>query len=107
MLKHGGVLISGFGNPLEYIFDLKEMIEGKLVARHTIPYSDLTSITKAELQDLILDDGEPICFGHTLEDQIGGQIDAGFVIAGFYEDTCGMEIDRYIKCSITTKAIKL
>ncbi len=30
--------------------------------------------------------GEPLEFGHTLEDQIGGQTDAGLLIAGFYED---------------------
>jgi hypothetical protein len=24
--------------------------------------------------------------GHTLEDQIGGQLDAGFVLTGFFED---------------------
>ena len=34
----------------------------------------------------LLDSGEPVSFGHTLEDQIGGQIDAGLVITGFYED---------------------
>jgi hypothetical protein len=33
-----------------------------------------------------LDPGEPLCFGHSLEDQLGGQLDAGFVLAGLYED---------------------
>ncbi len=32
------------------------------------------------------DDMQPYEFGHTLEDQIGGQLAAGFVITGFYED---------------------
>ena len=35
---------------------------------------------------MILDKGQPLEFGHTLEDQIGGQLEAGFVITGFYED---------------------
>src|ERR1051326_6801020 len=30
--------------------------------------------------------GEPLAFGHSLEDQLGGQLDAGFVITALYED---------------------
>ncbi len=107
VLKKGGVLLSGFSNPVEYLFDLRSMMEGKLVVRHKLPYSDLTSISKEELQELVLDEGEGICFGHTLEDQIQGQIAAGFVIAGFYEDMGGTALDEYMNGSIATKAIKL
>ncbi|QNO15053.1 class I SAM-dependent methyltransferase [Alkalicella caledoniensis] len=107
VLKKGGILISGFGNPVEYIFDLKSMTEGNFVVRHKLPYSDLTSISSEELQELVLDEGEGICFAHTLEDQIQGQIGAGFVIAGFYEDIGGSALDQYMNGSIATKAIKL
>ena len=31
-------------------------------------------------------DGDALEFSHTLEEQIGGQIAAGFAITGFYED---------------------
>lgn len=107
VLKKGGTLISGFANPTEYIFDLRAMNEGKLVPRHKLPYSDLTSISKEELQELVFDQGEGICFGHTLEDQIGGQIKAGFVIAGFYEGRGGTPLDQFMSGSIATKAVKL
>lgn len=107
VLRSGGVLISGFANPIEYIFDLKNLYEGKFVVRHKIPYSDLTSISEEELKKLVLDQGEGIVFGHTLHDQIQGQIDAGFLIAGFYEDKGGTALDAYIKSSIATKAIKI
>lgn len=106
VLRPGGELLSGFGNPLEYIFDLKKMQEGKLEVRHTIPYSDLTSLTQEELKTLIYDQNEPVCFGHTLEDQIGGQIRAGFSIIGFYEDKSGGILDDYIYTSIATRAKK-
>jgi len=33
-----------------------------------------------------LDAGEPLEFSHSLTAQIGGQIEAGFLIAGLYED---------------------
>ena len=40
----------------------------------------------ADEQQKLRDEAEPFWFGHTLEDQIGGQTDAGFLIEGFYED---------------------
>lgn len=107
VLKPNGELLSGFGNPLEFIFDLEKMNEGKLEVRHRIPYSDLTSLTEEERKRLIYDQNEPICFGHSLEDQIGGQIKAGFVITGFYEDVNGGVLDPYIKTGIATKAKKM
>jgi SAM-dependent methyltransferase len=107
VLKKGGILISGFGNPIEYIFDLDKMNAGELVVRHKIPYSDLTSISTDELNDLVLNQGEAIVFGHSLEDQIAGQIKAGFLIGGFYEDISGSPLNEYINTSIATKAIKL
>lgn len=106
VLRWGGTLISGFGNPIEYIFDLKCLEEGRFVIRHTIPYSDLTSISREELKELVLDRNEGVCFGHSLEDQIQGQIEAGFLIAGFYEDIGGTALDSYIYSSMATKAIK-
>lgn len=85
VLRSGGSLISGFGNPVQHIFDYQAMERGELNVKHAIPYSDLVHMSADEQQKL-RDDAEPFCFGHTLEDQIGGQTDAGFLIAGFYED---------------------
>ncbi len=106
VLKKGGTLISGFANPLEYIFDINALDEGKFVVRHSIPYSDLISVSEDELKEYLAQ-GEGVCFGHTLEDQIQGQIASGFLIAGFYEDNGGSALDKYINTSIATKAIKL
>lgn len=107
VLKPSGELLSGFGNPLEYIFDLESYNQGELKVRHSIPYSDLTSLDEDERNRLIIDQNEPICFGHTLEDQIGGQIDAGFIITGFYEDKSGGLLDQYISTSMATRAKKI
>jgi len=107
VMKKGGILISGFGNPVEYIFDLKALNKGEFVVRHQLPYSDLTSISEQELKELVLDEGEGVAFGHTLEDQIAGQINAGFLIGGFIEDKSGSALDAYMNSSIATKAIKL
>ncbi|MBI9011859.1 MAG: class I SAM-dependent methyltransferase [Clostridiales bacterium] len=107
VIKHGGCLLAGFGNPIEYIFDLEALEKGELVVRHSIPYSDLTSLSEEELKRLIVDSGEPICFGHSLEEQIKGQLDAGFLISGFYEDESGSPLNQFINTGIATKAIKL
>ena len=86
VLRSGGSLLAGFLNPVTYIFDLhKADDEGVLEVKYSIPFSDLTSTSDADRQQLI-DEGSPMEFGHSLDHQIGGQIEAGFVIAGFYED---------------------
>lgn len=108
VLKPGGTLLAGFANPLNYIFDLEGMNEGRLQVRHPIPYADAQHLNSDELQRLVVSKNEPVCFGHTLHDQIQGQIDHGFVIAGFYEDKSpGGPLDSYIDTYIATRAIKL
>jgi hypothetical protein len=56
-----------------------------LRVEYQLPYADPTSLSEERLRRQI-EGGEPLEFGHTLEDQTGGQIAAGFVITGFYED---------------------
>lgn len=109
VLKPGGVLLAGFGNPAMYIFDYPASLRGELIVRHPVPYSDLTSITPEERQRYV-DEDEPLSFGHSLGDQIAGQLDAGFLIAGFYEDSwppdSGEPLDEYMPCFIATRAVK-
>jgi len=108
VLKPSGLLLSGLSNPIGYIFDLEAWNEGRLVVRHRIPYSDVRDLSESELQSLIIDRDEPICFGHTLYDLIQGQIEAGFVLAGFYEDKSGDgPLDVYIDSFFATRAIKM
>ena len=108
VLKDKGTLISGFTNPILFIFDDEEDRKGNLVVKHSIPSSSLNGLTEREVDEFIKSN-QTIEFGHTLEDQIQGQVDAGFVIAGMYEDDFGGKrpLDSYIKCFIATKAIKM
>lgn len=106
VLRSGGYLLSGFTNPALYIFDQQLLDDGVLQVRHTLPYSDLTSLTEAERQRY-MEDLQPLEFGHTLEEQIGGQLRAGFVITGFYEDTWpGMVLAEYMQVFLATRAQK-
>ncbi len=106
VLRPGGVLLAGFTNPVLYLFDDAAMERGEFVVRHKIPYSDLSSLTDEERRRYT-EKQEPLCFGHTLADQIGGQLEAGFVLTGFYEDGGdGWKLTEYIPCFAATRAVK-
>ncbi len=111
VLRKGGVLLSGFSNPAIYLFDW-ELAErtGELHVKYKLPYSDETDLDEEEKQRR-LSKGEPMEFSHTLDDQIGGQIDAGFVITGFYEDRYGLgdkdPVSPYMATEFATRAVKL
>jgi len=109
VLRHGSTLLSGFNNPVVYMFDYELYERGLLEVRHALPYSDAASLSEEERRRC-LEEGEFLEFSHTLEDQIGGQIDAGFLIAGLYEDVYGEEtndlLSKYMSVFIATRAIK-
>jgi SAM-dependent methyltransferase len=107
VLRPGGTLLAGFVNPVLCMFDDAQMEDGEFIVRHRIPYSDLTSLSDAERRHYT-DNLEPLCFGHTLADQIGGQLDAGFVLTGFFEDRNERwKLSEYIPCFIATRAVKM
>lgn len=107
VLRRGGSVLSGVTNPLFYIFDDAAAVDrGELIVRHAIPYSDLTSLTDEERRRYT-DKGEPLCFGHSLDDLIGGQIDAGFAVTGFYEDSDPSHpLGKFIPAYFATRATK-
>ena len=106
VLRNGGTLLAGFCNPVSYIFDQQLADKGILEVKYRLPYSDLTSLT-ADQRQFYIDDLQPMEFGHTLKDQIGGQIDAGFAIIGFYEDSWpGTALAKYMPTYIATRAKK-
>lgn len=106
VLRQGGTLISGFCNPIRESFDWDLFDKGIFQVRYAVPYSDLTSLTEEErIKRFGLN--EPLEFGHSLEDQIGGQLDAGFHLTGFYEDIWEFEkISEYMPLFIATRALK-
>jgi SAM-dependent methyltransferase len=105
--RRGGALLAGFNNPAFYIFDNDAAERGELVIRYPLPYSDLESLTDAEREHRI-QDGWPLEWSHTLVDQIGGQLDAGFVLTGLYEDRhTGHPLAGYMGTYIATRAVKI
>jgi SAM-dependent methyltransferase len=105
VLRPGGVLLAGFTNPVEYLFDAVALERGELIVRHTIPYADASDATPEE-RAWFASRGEPLAFGHTLEDQIGGQLDAGFVITALYEDRWPESpLGRHLATFVATRAL--
>jgi len=86
VLRVGGVLMTGFGNPDEHVFDDEALDnEGVFVVKYPLPYVQHETLTQEELEQHIRNK-EMFHFSHTMEAQLGGLTKAGFLITGFYED---------------------
>jgi SAM-dependent methyltransferase len=105
VLRPGGVMLAGFTNPVLYLFDQQSADEGVFHLRHRLPYSDLTSIDEKERAGYIRAK-EALEFGHTLEQQLGGQLEAGFVLTALYEDGWdGVPLAEYTAIFMATRAV--
>ena len=93
VLRRGGVLLSSFFNPVVFVADR--------VPRVPVPWSDLDAGG--------VDKSRPVLFGHSLQDQIGGQLAAGFVLTGFFEEmhpAPRFDIERYVPAFLATRSVK-
>lgn len=108
VLRHGGALLAGFDNPVLYLFDQEEIQKtGIYKVANRLPYADVESLDEEKRTRLFGADS-PLEWSHTLSEQIGGQLDAGFLLAGFYEDIQPDDpFSAYMPSYIATRAIKL
>lgn len=109
VLKPGGRLLAGFMNPCFYLFDHADIeAGGPLTAKFELPYNDPDHLNEEQMEQR-KQAGEAIEFSHSLDDQIGGQLAAGFVLHGFYEDRWSNEatpLNQLMPTSMATLAIK-
>ena len=110
VLRPGGALLAGFMNPAIYIFDFALADEkGILQVAHSLPYSDLADMSDDQLTRYLAE-RSPLEFSHSLDEQIGGQLATGFLLAGLFEDRYPPEqndaISRVMPVFIATRAIK-
>ena len=104
ILKPGGVLLAGMDNGLNFLVN----DDGKLplTIANKLPYNPLRNASEEEYQSLI-DNYHGIQFSHTLEEQIGGQLKAGFILTDLYEDRDREGLLReYAPQYFATRAIK-
>ena len=104
VLRPGGVLLAGFDNGLNFLFD--DVTAEPLTAVNRLPFNPLKNPLYREK---LLAEGSGFQFSHSLEEQIGGQLRAGFRLTGLYEDRdregCGILRD-YAPQYIATRAVK-
>jgi SAM-dependent methyltransferase len=105
VLAPGGLLLAGFLNPDLYIFDMAALDRGEFVVRHPLPFSTL-ELSDAERQ-LAYGDGGPIEYSHSLTEQIGGQLAAGFRLTHLVEAPHHADATaQYLPGYIATRAIR-
>lgn len=85
VLRTDGLLMTGFMNPDEFMFDSEALDLGSMIVKHRLPYIEHEALADEE-RDGRIQRREMFHFSHSLESQLGGLIDAGFIIDGFYED---------------------
>lgn len=104
VLRHGGTMLAGFMNPAVYIFDLDQADQGALEVKNKLPYADSDH---PETVARLMETNSPLEHSHSLSDQIGGQVDAGFHITGLYEDHHkGFIVGDLMPTYIATRALK-
>ena len=101
VLKPGGVLLAGVDNGINFLFDGDD----ETAVVNSLPFNPLKNPDQMkQLEDY---DGG-FQFSHTLDEQIGGQLRAGFILTDLYEDTNGegrlQELN--IPTFIATRAVK-
>lgn len=111
VLKSGGLFLTGFMNPDEFIFDEMALDnEGVFVVKHPLPYIEYNSLNQEMLEKRI-QNKEMFHFSHSMEAQLGGLTEVGFVITGFYEDrrpeADGNPIRHYMPSFFVVRAQKL
>ncbi|MFE6509743.1 class I SAM-dependent methyltransferase [Nocardioides sp. NPDC057767] len=104
VLRPGGTLLTGFMNPDVYIFDEVALDRRELVVRHRLPFSSL-DLSEADRMRAYGDG--PIEYSHSLTEQIGGQLAAGFVLTHLTEAPHHADVTaQHLSAYIATRAVK-
>ena len=100
ILKPGGILLCGLDNGVNYLVDEDEE---KIV--NTMPFDPLVN---EEHRKLLEDTDCGMQFSHTIDEQIGGQLEAGLILTHIYGDTNGFGRlhEMNIQCYYATRAVK-
>lgn len=107
VLKNGGVFMLGAPNPAIYLFDEEKLEqEGVLQVVNRLPFNSLDELDAVHKQQFMADK-RAIEFSHTLSSIIGGQLEAGFVIDRFFEESSTDTAAEFFKDYFATRAVKI
>nr|WP_295684315.1 class I SAM-dependent methyltransferase [uncultured Lachnoclostridium sp.] len=106
VIKSGGILMMGFIKEEVFMFEPDYQKEDFLITRHSLPFNPLTDLSEEKLKQKY-DEKKPIAFSHTLTEQIGGIIKAGFEITDIFEDCDGGGLfDKYMNSYVAIRAVR-
>ena len=100
VLRPGGVLLAGLDNGFNYVVD-----EDEREIVNALPFDPLEN---PEQMRQLAEQDCGVQFSHTLEEQLGGQLEAGFRLTDLYEDYNGEgRLDALrIPTFVATRAVK-
>jgi SAM-dependent methyltransferase len=102
VLRKNGLLLAGMDNGINFLFDDHD--SEPLVVKHKLPFNPLKNPHLYE--KYVAEDG--IQFSHTMEEQVGGQLKAGFSLTALYEDRePDCNLGRHFPQYIATRAVKI
>ena len=106
VLRPGGVLITAFVKEEHFLFDPDFQREDALISRHPLPFDPTRDLTEAQRQAK-LETGMPLAFSHTLTEQLGGLMQAGFELTDLFEDGDGGGLfDRWMQSYVVVRTVR-
>lgn len=106
VLKFNGILLMAFVKEEHFMFYPDFKNENALISRFSLPFNSIRDLSDEQKQER-LKEKLPFNFSHTLTEQIGGLIKAGFEIVDIYEDCDGGGLfDKYMNSYVALRAIK-
>lgn len=100
VLRPGGLFLMGFDNGVNFLVggDEKTIV-------NTMPFNPLKN---PEQMSQLRDEDCGVQFSHSLEEELGGVLEAGFVLTDIYEDTNneGYLYEKNIPCFAAVRAVK-
>ena len=106
VLRPGGVLMTAFVKEEHFLFDPDFQREEALISRHPLPFDPTRDLTEAQRQARLADH-MPLAFSHTLTEQLGGLMQAGFELTDIFEDGDGGGLfDRWMQSYVAVRALR-
>jgi len=81
VLKRGGILLAGLDNGINFIVD-----DDETQITRELPFNPLND---KDLYEESVQNNWGIQFSHSIEEQVGGQLQAGFTLTDIFQDTNG------------------
>lgn len=106
IIKTGGILMMGYVKEEHFMFDPDFSKDQSLTTVYKLPFHSLRDLSEDRKQEMRKKQ-DPFLFSHSLTEQLGGLIKAGFLISDLYEDGDGGGLfDRYMNSYVAVRAVK-